>query len=286
MKAWMIGGDARSSWAARALEGAGWSVAAFGVPGLEDAAEPAAAFSGAEGGGAAAAPEVIVLPFPSFDGDRVRGGRALSAAAVIKAAAPGTRVFGGRFGARRAAFEARGARVFDLYGAEPLTTANAVPTAEGAIALALDAAPITLHGARCLVIGFGRIGKVLAQKLTALSAEVTVSVRRESDRGLAEALGLESEQTGRYPHGLARYDFVFNTVPAPVFTAEQLRQLSPACVLIDLSSAPYGIPPEACAAAGVTCRYAPGLPGKCAPKSAGLLYAQQILLELESEEPQ
>ena len=108
----------------------------------------------------------------------------------------------------------------------------------------------------------------------------------EQVRGLAEALGLESEQTGRYPHGLARYDFVFNTVPAPVFTAEQLRQLSPACVLIDLSSAPYGIPPEACAAAGVTCRYAPGLPGKCAPKSAGLLYAQQILLELESEEPQ
>lgn len=289
MKAWMVGGDARSAWAARALERAGWSVAAFGVPGLPDAAELGTVFSDGGPAGraeAAAPPEVVVLPFPSFAGERVRGGRALSAAALIEAIAPGTRVFGGRLGAWRAALAARGALVFDLYGAEPLTTANAVPTAEGAIALALDAAPITLHGARCLVIGFGRIGKVLAQRLAALSAQVTVSVRREADRGLAEALGLESEQTGRYPHGLARYDFVFNTVPAPVFTAEQLRQLSPACVLIDLSSAPYGIPPEACAAAGVTCRYAPGLPGKCAPKSAGLLYAQQILLELESEEPQ
>ncbi len=268
MKANVIGGDARSGWCAEALRAAGWTVSPLGVPAQADTPPDASA-------------EVVVLPFPSFDGELLRGPAKLSVRVLLEQVAAGQRVFGGCFGIWRETLAARGCTVRDLYGAEPLTTANAVPTAEGAIALAMQESSVTLHGARCLVIGFGRIGKVLAQKLRALSAQVTVSVRRAGDQGLAEALGLDSEQTGIYAHGLKQYDFVFNTVPAPVLSAAQLRQLSPECVLIDLSSALYGIAPELCAEAGVRCRYAPGLPGKCAPKTAGTLYARQILSECE-----
>ena len=268
MKAWMIGGDARSGWAARAFRAAGWTLATLDVPGCTDTDLPPDANS-------------VILPFPSFDGGCIRGTKQLLVTELLDRVPPGARIFGASFSIWREAFAARGCTVRDLYGAEPLTTANAVPTAEGAIALAMEAAPITLHGAACLVIGFGRIGKVLAQKLQALSARVTVSVRRPGDQGLVEALGLEAERTGVYAHGLGRYDFVFNTVPAPVLDLALLRQLSPDCVVIDLASAPYGIAPDLCAEAGVRCRYAPGLPGKCAPKTAGLLYAQQIISESE-----
>lgn len=268
MKAWLIGGDARSTWTARALEAAGWTLAARDVPQYPDAGPPSGA-------------EAVVLPFPSFDGDCIRGAQRLPVLQTLAQLPAGARVFGGRLDRWRAALEAQGCTLRDLYGAEPLTTANAVPTAEGALALAMEAAPITLHGAQCLVIGFGRIGKVLALKLRALSACVTVSVRRADDRGLVEALGLASEETGRYLHGLGQYDVIFNTVPASVLNLHQLRQLSPECILIDLASAPGGIAPELCAQAGVRCRHAPGLPGKCAPKTAGLLYAQQIISESE-----
>ena len=58
-----------------------------------------------------------------------------------------------------------------------MTTRNAVATAEGAIAEAVLHSDGTLHGAACLVIGFGRVGLALAQRLRGLSAHVTVAAR-------------------------------------------------------------------------------------------------------------
>ena len=167
-----------------------------------------------------------------------------------------------------------GAEPVELFGTEPLTTHNAVPTAEGAIALAVLHSPYRLHGAPCLVIGYGHIGRVLANKLHGLSARVTVAARRPSDRAAAEALGLEADETGRYARGLA-YHFVFNTVPAPVLTQDQLAALLPGCLLVELASAPGGIP--ACTRTDVTRIDAPGLPGKFCPASAGAAYAAAIL---------
>ena len=42
---------------------------------------------------------------------------------------------------------------------------NAVPTAEGAISLAIEKTPFTLWGSRVLVIGCGRVGRILASRL-------------------------------------------------------------------------------------------------------------------------
>ena len=172
----------------------------------------------------------------------------------------------------------------DLYDTEPLTTANAVPTAEGALALAIGHSPITLHGAACLVIGYGRIGKILAQRLRALGAMVTVAARKSADRALAEGFGLQSDVTGAYLHGLSQYDFVFNTVPSLTLDETQLRQLPPHCLLVELASPPYGIDRAACERLGLTHVPAAGLPGKFAPKTAGALYAQSILALLQREE--
>ena len=134
--------------------------------------------------------------------------------------------------------------------------------------------PYRLHGAPCLVIGYGHIGRVLANKLHGLSARVTVAARRPSDRAMAEAFGLEADETGRYARGLS-YHFVFNTVPAPVLTQDQLAALLPGCLLLELASAPGGIP--ACTRTDVTRIDAPGLPGRFCPASAGAAYAAAIL---------
>lgn len=271
MTIWLLGGDTRCFWAAEHLRRNGFEVLTCGVPNLPDAPLPAS-FGCA------------VLPFPSFRGALIRGHSAIPVEELLCRSGEDTRVFGAQFGQWRDKLERRGASVTELYGSEPLTTANAVPTAEGAIWLAMEQSPITLHGASCLVIGYGRIGKVLAEKLRALSAEVTVAARRAADRALAEAVGLLSEETGVYRHGLGQYDFVFNTVPAPTLSEEQLRRLSPECVVLELASPPGGFSLAACEALGIACCAAPGLPGRCAPKTAGALYAQSILDILATEE--
>ncbi len=268
---WLVGGDARCFWAAQQLRRSGYEVLTFGVPELPDAPLPERF-------------PILVLPFPSFSGERIRGAAAIPAEAVLSRCGGGTRVFGGQLGIFRTALEQRGAQVVDLYDTEPLTTANAVPTAEGALALAIGHSPITLHGASCLVVGYGRIGKLLAQRLRALGALVTVSARKSADRALAEGFGLLSDVTGVWLHGLSQYDFVFNTVPSMTLGETQLRQLPPHCLLLELASPPYGIDRAACERLGLNHVPAAGLPGKFAPKTAGSLYAQSILALLQREE--
>lgn len=271
MRFWMIGGDARSRWTAqRLIEGCG-TVTATEVCGLENEAPPETV-------------EAIVLPFPSFDGMKIRGTQDFQLHELMHFVHSGTRIFGGRLERQAAELRGRGALVSDLYGAEPLTTANAIPTAEGAIELAMQSTPRTLHGANCLVIGFGRIGKVLAQMLAALHARVTVAVRSAASHGLAEALGFAVDVTGEYRTPLSRYDLIFNTVPTPIMDEAHLRAVRENCVLLDLSSPPHGISKELCRKTEKTCVYASGLPAKVAPQTAGELYARQILMVMESGE--
>lgn len=271
MEFWVLGGDRRNYWAAEHLKRGGHTVRCFGVPDAPDTPLPFYI-------------ERLVLPFPSFQGALVRGHSAVPMEEVLQHVDADSTVYGGLFGTWREALEHHGARVCDLYGTEPMTTANAIPTAEGAIQLAMDHAPITLHGAQVLVIGFGRIGKILARKLHGLSARVTVAARRPTDLALAEAMGLETDLTGRYLHGLSQYDFIFNTVPAAVLQAEHLDALNPDCLLLELASLPGGFSQEYCRAHAIRFLFAPGLPGRCAPKSAGAIYAQNILDDIRREE--
>ena len=54
-----------------------------------------------------------------------------------------------------------------------IPTATALPTAEGAVQVAMEELPLTLHSARVLILGFGRVGKLTAHRMGALGAKVT-----------------------------------------------------------------------------------------------------------------
>ena len=168
---------------------------------------------------------------------------------------------------------------YDYMRDEPLAVQNAALTAEAAVALALGAMPTGLSGSRILVVGFGRIGKCLARKLQSLGAAVTVASRKAEDRAWCAALGYRPEQTHAYAHGLT-YDCVLNTVPAPVFTEAQLATLR--CPLVDLASAPGGLPP-ACDPPKLYQR-APGLPGRFAPERAARILKETTLRILSEEQ--
>ncbi len=148
-------------------------------------------------------------------------------------------------------------------------TANALPTAEGAIQIAMEELPITLHDARVLVVGFGRLGRALAPRLRGLGARVWVSARRYEQRAAAESMGLGSEGLDHLPDWLCSYDLVFNTVPAPVLGVEELAALKERALVIDLASRPGGVDMDAAAALGVRVIWALSLPGKVAPVTSG-----------------
>ncbi len=267
MSLWVLGGDARSRFAAEFLQEKGFHVQTYGVPECTDSRLPEF-FSN------------IVFPFPSFHGARLRGASAIPIEDILHRTNEGTNIYGGQFGAWAEVFEARGVKVHDLYGSEPLTMQNAAATAEGAICLAIEHSSTIMHSADCLVIGFGRCGKTLADRLGGLHCNVTVSARNPSDLALAQACGYRSDKTCIWRHGL-QYDYIFNTVPAIVFTDEQLASVPQNCLIIELASEPGCIPPQW--QRTLNYRLASGLPGRFSPKSAGIFYAQSIIRILERE---
>lgn len=267
---WVIGGDMRQVKLAEALADDGHTVHTFA---LEDAgeAEGAEAAPGLDG---AALADCVVLPLP-VEGDGGRLNAPFSKAAcsleeVFAALRPEQVVCGGRVSATAAALAAEhGLILRDYFAREELAVANAVPTAEGAVQIAMEELPITVHGARVLVLGYGRVGKAAAGRFAALGAKVSVAARKYADLAWAEAMGFGAELLGELAPWLCGYDVIVNTVPARLLNEGELAGLKPGCLVIDLASRPGGVDFEAAAALGVKAVWALSLPGKVAPVSSG-----------------
>lgn len=160
------------------------------------------------------------------------------------------------------------ARVFDYSAKEEFAILNALPTAEGAVECAMNGYEGVISGSKCLVVGFGRIGKILAKLLKALDADVTVSARRQEDFAYISALGYSCADTASLS-SVRGYDIVFNTVPKLIFDKELLSNTDINTLIIDLASLPGGVDFEAAHKFNIDAVRALSLPGKCAPKTAG-----------------
>ncbi len=159
---------------------------------------------------------------------------------------------------------------------------NAVPTAEGAIALAIYNSEKTIFGSKCLVIGNGRIGKILSQMLKQLGADVTVSARKDVDICFIEAFNMKSIKTAEINSVADQFDFIFNTVDFPVIDSVFLRRCKQTAVLMELASHPGGISGEREIA---KCKIinAQGLPGKYSPITAAEILTDTVLTIISSQ---
>lgn len=274
---WVVGGDMRQAKLAELLSEDGHTVHTFA---LERSPELDGVL-GAEDLGEAALADCVVLPLP-VEGEGSLLNSPLSAgrhplSKVFSAFRSGQVLCAGRVSptADTLAVE-RGLILHDYFEREELAVANAVPTAEGAIQIALEEMPITLHAARVLVIGYGRVGKLTAHRFAALGAKVSVSARKFEDLAWAEAMGYGVEQTGNLVGWLCAYDLVVNTVPARVLSEKELKDLKPGCLVIDLASKPGGVDFDAAARLGVKAIWALSLPGKVAPVTAGKVIKNTI----------
>ena len=264
---WVVGGDLRQAALAGLLEEDGHTVHTFALEGAEGVSCETSLDE-------AARADCVVLPLPAA-GERGELNAPLSERScaldwVLDFLRPGQLVCAGMVRPELAAMaQRRGLTLRDYFAREELAIANAVPTAEGAVQLALEELPVTLHKARCLVIGYGRVGRVLAHRLNALGAKVAVAARSHEQLAWAQVWGYATEHAARLTPWLCGYDLVVNTVPARVLGGEQLAALTPGTLVLDLASKPGGVDFDAAARLGVKVIWALSLPGKVAPVSSG-----------------
>ncbi len=167
---------------------------------------------------------------------------------------------------------------------EEFAVMNAIPTVEGAIEIAISKTPYTIHGSRCLVVGYGRIGKLLSSALRSLGADVCVTARKYSDLAWIAANGCKSAHTSSLNEIVSDYNIIFNTVPQMLFDFRVLANTKPDVLLIDLASRPGGMDFEVAKRLNRRAIQALSLPGKCAPDTAGDIIKNTIINILEESE--
>lgn len=282
----VLGGDGRQIAMARALREYGHSVFLWGFSDYREV--PKNLFCTDTWEEAVSRAHAVILPLPvTADGVRLycplHNPDEMLRITSLMGKLSGRLLLGGRLREEvRSLAEQKKVAWIDYFESEVFQLKNALPTAEGAIALAMQELPVTLDGTQAAVVGYGRIGTLLGEKLSALGAHVSVYARRQEQLTLA-ALHRHVPKRLTTVNGRSTLcemerdcRIIFNTVPQWLFTREVLQTLPPQCIFIDLASPPGGIDRTAAAEMGLKVIWGTALPGKYAPESAGRILAETV----------
>lgn len=225
--------------------------------------------------------DYLILPLPSSaDGVTVStpySGKSISLESLSYAVKENGLVFGGIVVPEvRRIFEDKGLTVIDYSQREEFAVLNAVATAEGAIQAAMEELPVTLSGRKILILGAGRIAKVLIDALSGFHTKITVAARKCSDLAWAKVYGCDAVRIDKIGEVIGGFDVIFNTVPAVILDEKNLRKIEKSCLVIDLASKPGGVDFNTAGMLGVKTIWLLSLPGKVAPVTSGEVIADTI----------
>ena len=168
--------------------------------------------------------------------------------------------------------DALGVELIDYYDCEELQQKNALPSAEGAIMVAMENTDRVIAGMRILICGYGRIGRLLACKLKRLGASVSVAARRDEilcEIAMAGFEPIDLREGNAIISASQGSDVIFNTIPSQIFTTQIIDRIYSDPLYIEIASSPGGIDLQSARCRKMRIIFAPSLPGKYAPASAG-----------------
>lgn len=158
-----------------------------------------------------------------------------------------------------------GVQYTDLLKREEFSVLNTIATAEGTIQIAMEETQRTVHGTNVLIMGFGRIGKVLAKMLDGIGAKVSCEARKNEDISWIKAYGYNPIHLNDLNDNLNQFDIIINTIPFQILDSERLDLVKNDAVIIDLASNPGGVDRKVAREKGIKVIWALSLPAKVAP---------------------
>lgn len=175
-------------------------------------------------------------------------------------------------------------KIVDYFAREEMQALNAIPTAEGAIQIAMEKMDITLHGSNAMVLGYGRIGKALSKVLYGIGANVYVEARDYGDLAWIRNNNYTPVHLSSLKTYIPMMDVIFNTIPQIILNKELLSCIDKSCVIIDLASKPGGLDKIVAEELKLNIISASGLPGKVAPITAAEVIKDTIYNIIEELE--
>lgn len=168
----------------------------------------------------------------------------------------------------------------DLLQLEGLTILNAIPTVEGTIKIAIEETEITIHESNVMILGYGRIGKILCKSFKNLGAKVYCVARKESDLAWIREERCIPIRYNEIEKVASLVDIIINTVPSLVIKEKTVKNLKETCLIIDVASNPGGVDKNIAKRYKIKVISALGIPGKIAPLTAAKYIKEIIEKEL------
>lgn len=222
--------------------------------------------------------QVVVLGIPAVqDKELLKADTPISSTYFLNCVNENQTVFGGVIKDKLlTSMQKKGVKYVDFMQSEEFAILNTIPTVEGAIEIAIKETDITLHRANILILGFGRIGKLLAKTLKGFECKIDLAARKDEDFAWIDTYGYRKVTYDTLDEKLNKYDVIFNTVPVVLLDEKRLKNVRSECLIIDLASKPGGVDFEKAKELNIKTNWALGLPGKVAPKTAAI-YMKRII---------
>lgn len=284
---WIIGGDLRQHWLARQLAQDGNRVHTYGLDSTflpeQGNIIPEPSLAHCHRG------DCVVLPLPMCNNEELITAPFHSCPLPLSKVLPHLHssqyILGGNISPSAHALALEQQLVFhDYFTGEELTIANAVPTAEGCIQVAMERLPTTIQDTTFALLGFGFVAKATAKRLHALGGNVTVLARNTVQLADAKANGYQTLPLHHLPQEGQQFQCLINTIPSKILQKPQLEALPPSCLIIDLASTPGGVDLVAAEQLQRSIIPALSLPGKVAPATAGAAIKETIYHMLKAME--
>jgi dipicolinate synthase subunit A len=278
----IIGGDMRQIYMANKLISLGKSVICYGIndPLLDSSCQRATTLADA-----IYSSSNIITPIPvTKDGNNIiaiKSESDLTISQLCPLLTKNHKLFGGCLTKEMIQYcETNDIYYHDFMEQEEVILFNTIATAEGAIAEAIVGSTINLHDSSCLILGFGRCARTLAEKLNGLCAHIDIAARSPVALSAAYAASFGTVSLKELGTNLNSYNYIFNTIPSLVLSKELLEFTSENVLIIDIASAPGGVDFTAAKQLGRNAKLCLGLPGKYAPKSSAVFLVDHLLYNI------
>lgn len=212
--------------------------------------------------------DIIVSPIPfSKDGENITGTK-IKIDEFCKSCINKKLISGAINKENRRKLEINNVEYVDLMELDEMAILNAIPTAEGTVLEVLKETNFTIFNSNVLILGFGRVGKIICNTFKGLGAKVYCEARKEKDLALIYSMGYNDINLNKLNNYLDKMDIIINTVPYMMLDEKRLKLLKKDCFVIDVSSKPGGVDFEAAKTVGINAKLVLGIPTKVAPKTA------------------
>lgn len=289
LKGWtvaVLGGDLRMLEHMRLARLAGAKVQHYGsIPGAEGAsgAPQAASLTDAIRGA-----RIISCPIPGLGADdelyaKFTDEKLRLTTDVLKGAARGAMILTCYSTPRLDQWaQAASVKIIPYADDDALSILHAVPTAEGAIRVAIENTEDTLLGMDVLCIGLGRVGISVAQAFEGMKSRVALAARSPAQLARAWAMNTRPIELRDLKSHIGNFGLIVSSTSGRVLDQELLAATRSDVVIIDLCSPPGSVDFEAAKTLGRKVIWARAQAGR-APRRAGA-DEWQVLMRIVREQ--